>query len=40
VDKQITKADDLKAFDYQGYQYAPEESTADEWVFKRPESAH
>jgi len=39
VDKQITKADDLKAFDYQGYQYAPEESTADEWVFKRPESA-
>lgn len=37
VDHQITKAEDLKAFDYQGYQYAPEESTAVEWVFKRTE---
>ncbi|GLQ31023.1 peroxide stress protein YaaA [Litoribrevibacter albus] len=37
VDNKITKAEDLKKFDYQGYQYAPEESTADEWVFKRAE---
>lgn len=39
VDHQITKAEDLKKFDYQGYQYAPEESTADKWVFKRSEES-
>ena len=39
IDKQVTNAEALKNFDYQGYQYAPEESSDKEWVFKRPESA-
>jgi cytoplasmic iron level regulating protein YaaA (DUF328/UPF0246 family) len=37
VDNRITQAEDLKAFDYQGYQYSPEESSDKEWVFKRAE---
>lgn len=39
IDHQVTKAEELKRFDYQGYQYAPEESSDKEWVFKRAESA-
>ena len=39
IDHNITDAEALKQFDYQGYQYSPEESSDKEWVFKRPESA-
>jgi cytoplasmic iron level regulating protein YaaA (DUF328/UPF0246 family) len=39
IDHNITDAEVLKQFDYQGYQYSPEESSDKEWVFKRPESA-
>lgn len=39
IDHKIQNASDLKAFDYQGYQYSPEESGDEEWVFKRSEAA-
>lgn len=37
ADKRITDVEDLKAFDYAGYQYDDAASKQDEWVFTRPE---
>jgi cytoplasmic iron level regulating protein YaaA (DUF328/UPF0246 family) len=35
IDNKIDKADDLKEFNLEGYQYAPKESAADKPVFRR-----
>lgn len=35
ADHQLRDADDLKAFDVQGYAFDPSESSATQWVFKR-----
>lgn len=35
IDHKITKASDLKAFDYDSYAYAPDHSQEDTWVFTR-----
>jgi cytoplasmic iron level regulating protein YaaA (DUF328/UPF0246 family) len=37
IDNKIDKADDLKAFNLEGYQYAPKESATDKPVFRRKE---
>jgi cytoplasmic iron level regulating protein YaaA (DUF328/UPF0246 family) len=37
IDNKIDKADDLKEFNLEGYQYAPKESSADKPVFRRKE---
>ena len=37
IHNQITDVEDIKGFDYEGYQYNPEMSTAREWVFTREE---
>jgi cytoplasmic iron level regulating protein YaaA (DUF328/UPF0246 family) len=37
VDNKIDKAEDLKDFNLEGYQYAAKESTADKPVFRRKE---
>jgi len=37
IDNKIDKADDLKDFDLEGYQYAPKESTDTKPVFRRKE---
>jgi cytoplasmic iron level regulating protein YaaA (DUF328/UPF0246 family) len=37
IDNKIDKAEDLKEFDLEGYQYAPKESAADKPVFRRKE---
>ncbi|MBX2972306.1 MAG: peroxide stress protein YaaA [Flavobacteriales bacterium] len=35
IQHRLLKADDLKAYDGDGYRFVPEESTADEWLFLR-----
>ena len=35
IDKQIKDAEQLQAFDVDGYQYAPDFSSDNEWVFTR-----
>jgi cytoplasmic iron level regulating protein YaaA (DUF328/UPF0246 family) len=37
IDNKIDKAEDLKEFNLEGYQYAPKESSADKPVFRRKE---
>ncbi|EKE68509.1 peroxide stress protein YaaA [Gallaecimonas xiamenensis] len=37
ADKGISRAEDLKAFDYGGYFFSPQESKGDTWVFLRHE---
>ena len=37
IDKQITKAEKLKGFDYEGYTYNESMSSESEWVFIRDE---
>jgi cytoplasmic iron level regulating protein YaaA (DUF328/UPF0246 family) len=37
IDNKIDKADDLKEFNLEGYQYAPKESSTDKPVFRRKE---
>jgi cytoplasmic iron level regulating protein YaaA (DUF328/UPF0246 family) len=37
IDNKIDKADDLKEFNLEGYQYAPKDSSADKPVFRRKE---
>ena len=37
IDNKIDKADDLKEFNLEGYQYASKESSADKPVFRRKE---
>ncbi|MEH6443063.1 MAG: peroxide stress protein YaaA [Oceanospirillaceae bacterium] len=37
IDKRITDASLLKGFDYAGYYYSPEQSSANDWVFLRAE---
>jgi cytoplasmic iron level regulating protein YaaA (DUF328/UPF0246 family) len=37
IDNKIDKAEDLKEFNLEGYQYAPKESVADKPVFRRKE---
>ncbi len=39
IRQRITRAEDLKAFDVAGYRYAPERSSAREWVFTRDTAA-
>lgn len=39
IDNRIEKAADLKAFDVQGYRFAPELSTEEELTFQRPQPA-
>jgi cytoplasmic iron level regulating protein YaaA (DUF328/UPF0246 family) len=35
IDNQVTRVDDLKNFDYEGYQFAEDLSNGDDWVFTR-----
>jgi len=35
IDKQCKKAEDLKGFDYEGYEYADSESSEKQFVFRR-----
>ena len=37
VDHRIDRANDLKAFDSEGYRFQPQASTETEWVFSRPQ---
>ena len=37
IDKRITDAEQLKEFNYAGYYYNAEQSTANDWVFLREE---
>jgi cytoplasmic iron level regulating protein YaaA (DUF328/UPF0246 family) len=37
IDNRIEKADDLKAFDYEGYRFQKGVSSETEWVFSRPQ---
>lgn len=37
IDKRINDAEELKAFDREGYRYDESASTATEWVFSRPQ---
>jgi len=37
IDKRITNSEQLKDFDYAGYYYSCEQSTANDWVFLREE---
>lgn len=37
ADTRAKQAEDLKAFDYEGYSFRPEQSTEDDWVFQRPQ---
>jgi len=39
IDNRIERADDLRAFDRDGYRYLAAESSADVWVFSRPQPA-
>jgi cytoplasmic iron level regulating protein YaaA (DUF328/UPF0246 family) len=39
IANKLTEPDDLKAFDYDGYQFSAEMSKADEWVFTRDHAA-
>lgn len=39
IDNRIVRAEDLKGFDRDGYRFRPEDSSADEWVFSRPQPA-
>jgi cytoplasmic iron level regulating protein YaaA (DUF328/UPF0246 family) len=39
AEQQLTDPEQLKSFDVQGYRFNEELSTADEWVFRRPETA-
>jgi len=39
IDNRIERADDLKAFDSDGYRFQAGESSADLWVFSRPQPA-
>lgn len=39
IKNRITDAEQLKAFDVDGYYYSPEQSRANEWVFLRDEAA-
>ena len=39
IKNRITDAEQLKAFDVDGYYFSPEESSASEWVFQRDEPA-
>lgn len=35
IENQLTAVEDIKRFDLEGYRYAPDESTARDWVFSR-----
>ena len=37
IDNKITKVEDIKNFDYDGYQYSEELSKGNDWVFTRDE---
>jgi cytoplasmic iron level regulating protein YaaA (DUF328/UPF0246 family) len=39
IDNRIERADDLKAFDRDGYRFQAGQSSADLWVFSRPQPA-
>ena len=39
IDNQISQAEDLKGFDYEGYQYAADQSDDKQWVFTRKQDA-
>lgn len=39
VENRITRAEDLKAFDGDGYRFAPDASSERDWVFERPQPA-
>jgi cytoplasmic iron level regulating protein YaaA (DUF328/UPF0246 family) len=39
IANKLTEPDDLKAFDYDGYQFSADMSKADEWVFTRDHAA-
>ena len=39
IDNRIERADDLRAFDRDGYRFQAGESSADLWVFSRPQPA-
>jgi hypothetical protein len=36
IDKRIDRPADLKAFDYDGYRFRPDQSSEAEWLFSRP----
>ena len=38
ADNNVKDVEDLKRFDYAGYSFSAEESTVDEWIFKRSEA--
>lgn len=37
IDNKVEQVEDLKYFDYEGYKFAPEASSASDWVFLREE---